>query len=197
MTTVRENMERANLDVIIPRVIPGMVTKRVLVMEFIEGFKVTDAAMLEKHKIDVTALLRRICQAGAQQLYIDGMFNADPHPGNILVNVAADGRVRPVLLDFGLTKKLDDNFRVAFAQMVFSASRMDMGSLLSSFDKMGVSVQRPTTALYNSQTCCLSRILLCVINLSHLIWRLCTAADCLFSSARRFAAAPEPRRPHR
>jgi predicted unusual protein kinase regulating ubiquinone biosynthesis (AarF/ABC1/UbiB family) len=40
-------------------------------------------------------------QACATQVFVNGLFNADPHSGNILVQVADDGTVRPVLLDFG------------------------------------------------------------------------------------------------
>ena len=47
---------------------------------------------------------------------VNGYFNADPHPGNILVQVR-DGHAVPVLLDFGMTKVLDDKTRLSFAQV--------------------------------------------------------------------------------
>lgn len=57
----------------------------------------------------IYALAERVCVA--TQVYRDGLFNCDPHPGNILVHVE-DGSATPVLLDFGMTKKLTDKSRL-------------------------------------------------------------------------------------
>ena len=118
MRVVASNLQRAGIKAIVPTPYPELSTSHLLVMDFIEGFKVrklehccllvmcikvTDLDALDRHKIDRTALLLRICQAYAHQIYVDGVFNADPHPGNILINVS-NGIVQPVLLDFGLTK---------------------------------------------------------------------------------------------
>ena len=83
----------------------------------------------------------RVCQAYAQQVYVNGFFNADPHPGNILVQVS-DGKATPVLLDFGMVKVLEDDRRLAFARLVFSTATMDFGGLLRSFDEMGLKLKR-------------------------------------------------------
>jgi predicted unusual protein kinase regulating ubiquinone biosynthesis (AarF/ABC1/UbiB family) len=86
MTSVRENLQRTNISVTIPRVIPGLVGKGVLVMRFIEGVKVSDKSGLDKlvgENKDV--LVSRICRSFAHQIYRDGRFSCDPHPGNIFV----------------------------------------------------------------------------------------------------------------
>ena len=132
---------RANLAgpfplVVVPAPHGDLCRKHVLVMEFCEGFKVTDTVQLDKHGVDREALMQRICQAYAHQVYINGKFNADPHPGNILVQVKG-GVATPVLLDFGMVKVLDDAKRHAFARLVFSAATIDFGGLLRSFDEMG------------------------------------------------------------
>ena len=61
--------------------------------------------------------MHRICQAYAHQVYCDGYFNADPHPGNILVQVH-DGKATPVLLDFGMVKVLEPAMRLACPRTV-------------------------------------------------------------------------------
>lgn len=66
---------------------------------------VTDEALLDLYQVDRLALLKRVAQAYAVQIYVDACFSADPHPGNILVQVH-NGKATPVLLDFGLTKRL-------------------------------------------------------------------------------------------
>lgn len=138
---VRRDMEASGLDVVVPRIHQQYTTERVIVMEFCPGFKVTDSEQLDAHGVDREALLRRICQAFAYQVYVNGFFNCDPHPGNILVQVE-NGHARPVLLDYGMCRELTDEKRLAFAQMIYSASVMDFGSLLGSFEKMGLKLKR-------------------------------------------------------
>ncbi len=73
-------------------------TKRVLVMEWIEGARITDLAFLERNGIDRHILAERLTNMFLEQLLQEGKFHADPHPGNILVK--ADGTI--VLIDFGM-----------------------------------------------------------------------------------------------
>ena len=72
---VRIGLEAAGLDVVVPAMIPTLCTERVLVMEFAEGFKVTDVAKLDHYGIDRESLMHRLCQAFAHQVYINGFFN--------------------------------------------------------------------------------------------------------------------------
>ena len=72
------------------------------------------------HGVDREALMARIVQIYAQQLFVDGLFNADPHAGNLLCQVK-DGRALPVLLDFGMTVRLEVEQRLGFAKLAFAA----------------------------------------------------------------------------
>ena len=56
-------------------------------MGFCEGFKVTDEEALAAHGVDREALMVRVVQVYAQHLFVDGFFNADPHAGNLMVQV--------------------------------------------------------------------------------------------------------------
>lgn len=73
-------------------------TRRVLVMEWIEGSRVTDLAFLEEHNLDRQALSETVFRLFLEQILAGGKFHADPHGGNILVQ--ADGTI--VLIDFGM-----------------------------------------------------------------------------------------------
>ena len=73
-------------------------TRKVLVMEWIEGSKITDIAFLEKHQIDRKKLSDRLFRLFLEQILEGGQFHADPHGGNILIR--ADGTL--VLIDFGM-----------------------------------------------------------------------------------------------
>eukprot|EP00127_Corallochytrium_limacisporum_P001242 Clim_evm12s47 gene=Clim_evmTU12s47 len=138
---VKNNMEKAGLNVIIPEIFEKYTTDKILVMDFVEGFKITDEDSLKEHGVDRISLVQRVCQAYANQLFVDGVFNADPHPGNILVHVE-NGHATPVLLDFGLCKELSSDKRLAFARMIQSASDMDYGGLMASFEEMGLRLNR-------------------------------------------------------
>ena len=89
----------------VPRVIHPHVTEGVLVLERVDGVKVT-----EEHGLDpehAQLLARQLFRAYVQQITVHGIYHADPHRGNILL--APDGRL--VLLDFGLIGRLDDDTR--------------------------------------------------------------------------------------
>ena len=52
------------------------------VMDFCEGFAIKNVEMLDERKVDREALLQTVTSAFAHQIFVDGCFNADPHPGN-------------------------------------------------------------------------------------------------------------------
>ena len=87
LTTVASNLRRAGIDAIVPVPVQRMVGTRAFAMSFEDGFKITDLEALAIHGVDREGLMVRIVQIYAQQLFIDGFFNADPHAGNLFVQV--------------------------------------------------------------------------------------------------------------
>lgn len=143
MLDVSTLLQESKIEVIIPESIPGLITERVLVMDFCEGFAVRDTNKLDENNVDRELLMERICAAWAVQMHVGGVFNGDPHMGNILVSTAVPGDPSvPVLLDFGLTKRLDPKMKVAFARLMHSSYENDIDSLLQSFDEMGLKMNR-------------------------------------------------------
>ncbi|MBS4174433.1 AarF/UbiB family protein [Bacillus sp. FJAT-49736] len=96
---------------IIPKVYPELSTSRVLVMEWVEGSKITDVEFLEKYQVNTEDLSIRLLQLFIPQWLEAGIFHADPHAGNVLVK--PDGTI--ILLDFGMvgeiSKKDADSFQ--------------------------------------------------------------------------------------
>ena len=76
-------------EVIVPKIVWEYSTRRVLVMEYLEGIKITDLAGLERAGIDKQAVAQLVIDAYCEQLYLHGMFHADPHPGNLFVQPPA------------------------------------------------------------------------------------------------------------
>ena len=64
--------------------------------------------MLDERKVDREALLQTVTSAFAHQIFVDGCFNGDPHPGNVML--LPDGRLG--LIDYGQVKKIDHATRM-------------------------------------------------------------------------------------
>jgi ubiquinone biosynthesis protein len=89
----------------VPQVVHPHVSETVLVLERVDGVKVTPEHGLEPERAQ--ALARELFRSYVQQITVHGIYHADPHRGNVLL--AGDGRL--VLLDFGLLGRLDDDTR--------------------------------------------------------------------------------------
>ncbi len=116
-----------------PVVIPEFSTRRVLTTELVEGTKVTDVAALESYAIDRTALAQRILTAYCQMIFIDGVYHADPHPGNILVR--PDGGI--VFLDFGAVGALSPEMKEGIPIFLEGVIRRDTQKITSALRRMG------------------------------------------------------------
>lgn len=90
-------------DVFIPTVDPEFSSRRVLTMTFVDGVRPAPSAELEQEGIDARLVLAAGARAMLQQIFVHGVFHADPHPGNLLFQ--APGRV--CFLDFGMFGRLD------------------------------------------------------------------------------------------
>jgi predicted unusual protein kinase regulating ubiquinone biosynthesis (AarF/ABC1/UbiB family) len=84
---------RANLadtpGVYVPEPYPEISSRRVLIMERISGIKISDIAALDRAGVDRSELAQRFYAAYLKQWFLDGVFHADPHPGNLFVRVDA------------------------------------------------------------------------------------------------------------
>ena len=130
-------------ELIIPKIYWEYTSRRLLVMEFIEGIKVTDIAGLHRIGIDPPDVAQLVSNIYCEQLYLHGMFHADPHPGNLFVQRTADGNPRIVMLDFGMCRKYDDKFRIAYARMVNAMLRWDLPEMIQAYKDLGIRVKNP------------------------------------------------------
>lgn len=105
-------------EVVLPRVIPELSSRRILTMTFIEGKKVLEATTDPGERTRLAQIGFRIL---LKMVFADGFVHADLHPGNILVTPA--GKV--ALLDVGLTATLDETSRRIFAQYFAAWAQSD------------------------------------------------------------------------
>ena len=98
----------------IPEVYPEYCTSKLINMELIDGYEVTDLIDNEIEGINNTEIAQYGTQSYLKQVLIDGFFHADPHPGNLFVT--RDGRL--CYIDFGMMGVVNDTFRANFAQLI-------------------------------------------------------------------------------
>lgn len=108
-------------------------TRSVLVMEFIDGFKVDQVAAIKAHGIDPKGIARIGLQSFSRQLMEFGFFHADPHPGNTIVMF--DGRVS--IIDFGLVSYLDDEMVGQLANLCMGFADRDFDLVMKALLDMG------------------------------------------------------------
>ena len=116
-----------------PTVVREFSTERILTTHFIEGTKVTDVVALEGQGIDRTALAERILTAYCQMIFIDGVYHADPHPGNLLVR--PDGGV--VFVDFGAVGELSPEMKAGIPIFLEGVIRRDSPTITGALRRMG------------------------------------------------------------
>jgi ubiquinone biosynthesis protein len=104
-------------QLVVPRVVRPYVTERVLVLERIEGQKVSPDHGLEPEQ--ASELAREFFRSYVRQVTIEGVYHADPHRGNVLIT--PDGRL--ALLDFGLLGRLDDDTRRVLALLLLAIAQ--------------------------------------------------------------------------
>jgi aarF domain-containing kinase len=105
-----------------------------VVTEFIEGERIIGPVSAALSQEERNELAQSVTAAFGHQILVDGVFQADPHPGNLLL--MPDGRV--ALLDFGLTKELPDDIRIGFAHLVVAAGERSPLKVAEAFEMLGV-----------------------------------------------------------
>jgi ubiquinone biosynthesis protein len=123
-----------NPQVFFPKVIHELSTERVLTTEFMEGVKISDLENLTERNIDRQALAERVLTAYCQMIFSDGIYHADPHPGNILVQ--PDGSI--VFVDFGAVAKLSDEMKKGILQFFEGVLKRDNDQISAALQQMGL-----------------------------------------------------------
>jgi ubiquinone biosynthesis protein len=109
---------------VVPQAVPALTRRRVLVMDWIEGTRLTDAtATLANH--DRQQLARALLGCFLDQILVVGTFHADPHPGNLYLT--GDGRI--ALLDCGSIGRLDRRQRTALQAVLVAVDAQDAARL--------------------------------------------------------------------
>ena len=118
---------------VVPRPHSTLVTRRVLVMERVDGFNFDDVAGMKDAGVDTEAVVRTAMIALIEGAMVYGVFHGDLHGGNLFV--LADGRT--ALLDFGIVGRLTGDRRLAFLRMMVCATINDVKGQLAAMRDLG------------------------------------------------------------
>jgi len=107
----------------IPKVL--FASKRILIMEFIEGRRIDDREFLARHGIDRNTVALELSRIFSRMVHLNGWFHADPHLGNLLIRPAPPSSRSPynfeiVMLDHGLHFDIDDDLRINYSKFWLS-----------------------------------------------------------------------------
>lgn len=120
-------------DIVIPNIYWEHTTKRVLVMEFVEGIKITDLDAIDAAGIDRQQIARLLTESYFKQIFSHGFFHADPHPGNLFVQQGP----KLVIVDFGIAKELPEAFLAGFIKLVSALVTGETNGIAGSFRDLG------------------------------------------------------------
>ncbi|HYG09503.1 MAG TPA: AarF/UbiB family protein [Pyrinomonadaceae bacterium] len=112
-----ENLRDFNL-LVIPRPVQDFTSSRVLTMDYIHGKKITALHPIRRLEINGKQLAEQFFRAYLQQILVDGVFHADPHPGNVFLT--DDERV--ALLDLGMVSRIMSGFQDNLLRLLLAIS---------------------------------------------------------------------------
>jgi predicted unusual protein kinase regulating ubiquinone biosynthesis (AarF/ABC1/UbiB family) len=105
-------------EIVVPAPIDGYTTGKVLAMDYVAGTKVTTLSPLTRLDIDAPALADTLVRAYLKQIIIDGVFHADPHPGNVFLT--SDGRL--ALIDLGMIGRISPVMQERLLKLLLAVS---------------------------------------------------------------------------
>ena len=123
-----------NDKIIVPTTYPDYSTEKVLTMEYVDGIKLSEVISGNDPKYNKILIADRIVRSYFQQLFLDGFFHADPHPGNIFVT--EDNAI--CYIDFGMMGSLDEDFRQDLAELMIYFSDRNIDGLINQLIRMDI-----------------------------------------------------------
>ncbi|HKA15749.1 MAG TPA: AarF/UbiB family protein [Myxococcota bacterium] len=126
-------------SVLVPEVIASHSTRRVLTMRHHPAVGIGDRAGLERLGVAPRAVLELLARAYCAQVFGDGLFHADPHPGNLFVLDEPGAATHPRLLfvDFGLSRRLEPALRRELRLGILALLQRDLPAFLDGMERIG------------------------------------------------------------
>ena len=129
----------------VPRVVRSLSTLRVLTLEDVFAIKITDYEAITAAGIDRGEVARKLSDTYFEQIFEDGFFHADPHPGNLFItplpptkgSKRKSTRWQLTFVDFGMVGRVPENLRKALRETVVAIGTRDAVRLIKSYKELG------------------------------------------------------------
>ena len=127
----------------VPRVVWSKTTKRVLTLENVYAIKITDYGAITSAGIDRSDVARVLFDTYLKQIFEDGFFHADPHPGNLFVTpvpATESGKAnwRLTFVDFGMVGSVPDDLRDGLRELLIGVGTRNAARVVESYRTLGV-----------------------------------------------------------
>lgn len=130
MVDIATGLEALSAEgIVVPHPIPGLVGRRVLVMERLYGRRYSEPTPIERSKVDTAHLLHLAMRTVLEGAAIAGTFHGDLHSGNVLL--LADGRFG--LMDYGIVARMDDSRRRSLVDLMIAVAKDDTEKIIDAF----------------------------------------------------------------
>src|SRR5258706_119663 len=133
-----KDMFKDDATIYIPSIHEDYVSRRVLVLEWIDGIKINDYAALDAAGIDRMEVAKRTVNTYFSQFFEAGFFHADPHPGNIFIKPGPPD-VGPIIefVDFGMVGTLTKSMKKSMKDLFLSFVTRDSHALVTALNRLG------------------------------------------------------------
>ena len=137
----------------VPRVVWNRTTRRTLTLEDVTAIKITDYDSITAAGISRAAVAERLLATYLKQIFEDGFFHADPHPGNLFVlplnEKDNDGftKFRLTFIDFGMVGRMPDKLVEGLREAVIAVGLQDASRLIQAYKTLGVLLPSANTKL--------------------------------------------------
>lgn len=121
-----------NDDIYVPEIFWECTKEKILTIEFIDGFKANNIKKIKEMNIDPKDLAKKCIASLFKQIYINGFFHADPHPGNVLIK--KDGKI--AFIDYGIMGKLNEQDRIYLIKLFSAIMERDIEKIIYIFRNM-------------------------------------------------------------
>lgn len=118
----------------VPKVYWQYTTRKVITLEHIHGFKITEKEKIIKAGFNLREITKEGCNVYLKQLLTDGFFHADPHPGNL--RIMDDGRL--AFFDFGMVGYISKETQIQLVNTILYLINRDYANVIKNFIELGL-----------------------------------------------------------
>lgn len=138
-----KNLERIgenfkdNLQFHFPKVYWNLCSRKILTVEFVDGIKVSHVHELKKEGINPHDVAISLIHAYCKMIFVDGVYHADPHPGNIIVVPDSQAGYKIALVDFGATALIRPELKAGMILFIEGLIKKETRTLSTAMKQMG------------------------------------------------------------